>query len=175
MHPQIQQIVDSLESQRETILKEFRGFNAEQFHRAPRQGKWSAAQILSHIITAERMSVAYMQKKLQGIDQASRSGILEEVKFGILKVSQRLPGLKFKAPARVVENTTLYKDLASIEAEWKTIRTDLQNLVEKIPDHHLDRMIYKHPIAGYLNVAQALKFLREHIVHHTPQLKRLLK
>lgn len=175
MHPQIQQIVDSLEAQRETILRDFRDFSAEQLHRAPRPGKWSAAQILSHIIAAERMSVAYMQKKLQGIDQASRSGVFEEVKFGILKVSQRLPGLKFKAPIRVVENTTLYKDVAGIEEEWKTIRADLERLVAKIPDHHLDRMIYKHPIAGYLNVQQALKFFREHIIHHTPQLKRLLK
>lgn len=175
MHPQIQQIVDSLEAQREAILRDFQHFSAEQLHRAPGPGKWSAAQILSHIIAAERMSVAYMQKKLQGIDQASRSGILEEVKFGVLKISQRLPGLKFKAPIRVVENTTLYKDLASIEDEWKTIRADLEKLVARIPEHQLDRMIYKHPLAGYLNVSQALKFLREHIIHHTPQLKRLLK
>jgi hypothetical protein len=175
MHPQLRQIVDSLESQRESILKDFRGFSAERFHRAPRPGKWSAAEILSHIITAERLSVAYMQKKMQGIEHASRSGFLEEVKFGILKVSQRLPGLKFKAPKRVVENTTLYRDLASVEAEWKTIRTDLEKLVAQIPEHHLDRLIYKHPVAGYLNVPQALKFFREHIIHHAPQLKRLLK
>lgn len=175
MHPQIKKIVDSLESQRESILKDFRDFSAEQLQRAPRPGKWSAAQILSHIITAERMSVTYMQKKLQGIDQASRSGIMEEVRFGILKVSQRLPGMKFKAPQRVLENTILYKDFASIEAEWKSIRIELEKLVARIPEHHLDRMIYKHPVAGYLNVPQALKFFREHIIHHTPQLKRLLK
>lgn len=175
MHPQIQQIVDRLEEQREAILRDFRDFSEEQLHRAPRPGKWSAAQILSHIIAAERMSVAYMQKKLQGIDHASKSGILEDIKFGILKVSQRLPGIKFKAPIRVVENTSLYKDLDNIEAEWRIIRADLLKLVEKIPEHHLDRMIYKHPIAGYLNVPQALKFFREHIIHHAPQLKRLLK
>jgi hypothetical protein len=116
-----------------------------------------------------------MNKKIQGIEQASKSGLMEEVKFGLLKISQRLPGLKFKAPRRVVENTMLYKDLASIESEWKTTRADLHKLLSHMHENHLDRLIYKHPVAGYLNVQQALKFFREHIIHHTPQLKRLLK
>lgn len=175
MHPKIQERIDSLESQREAILRDFRSFTAEQLHRAPRPGKWSAAQILSHIIAAERLSVAYMHKKLPGIDKASRSGLLEEAKMAMLKISQRLPGLKFKAPQRVIDNTVLHKDLVSIESEWKNIRGELQRLLLQIPEHQLDRLIYKHPVAGYLNVSQALIFLREHIIHHTPQLKRLLK
>jgi len=175
MHPKLQELVEGLESQRKSVLNDFRGFSAQQLQHIPQPGKWSAAEILSHIITAERLSVAYMNKKVQGIDQAARTGLVQEAKVAILKISQRLPGLKFKAPKRVVENTTSYQDLAAIEAAWEASRLDLRRLLEQIPDRYIDRMIYKHPFAGYLNVQHALIFFREHIVHHVPQLKKLLK
>jgi hypothetical protein len=72
-----------------------------------------------------------------------------------------------------VQNTSPYDDLASIDHAWSQIRSDLKSLLETIPLTQVDRKIYKHPVAGYLNVRHALIFLREHIIHHTPQLHRL--
>jgi len=174
MHPQLVQLVDRIESQREAILSSFQSMTPEQFNRTPSTGKWSAAEILSHIIAAEKLSVMYMQKKVQGIRQAKSSGVWEEIKITILVISQRLPGLKFKAPPRVVENTKFFRDLPAIQAEWENIRKELRMLLGQIPDDSRTRLIYKHPIAGYLNIRQALIFFHEHVYHHAPQLQKLL-
>ncbi|MBL7865184.1 MAG: DinB family protein, partial [Cyclobacteriaceae bacterium] len=91
MHPQLVHLVDRIESQREAILSSFQSMTPEQFNRTPSTGKWSAAEILSHIIAAEKLSVMYMQKKVQGIRQAKSSGLWEEIKITILVISQRLP------------------------------------------------------------------------------------
>lgn len=175
MNSSLEKLVDQIESQRSSVLQSVRGLTTEQLNRVPAPGKWSAAEVLSHVITAERMSVAYMQKKIHGIEKASRSGAWEDLKLVILKVSQRLPGLKFKAPKRVVENTTLYRDFTSIETEWEKVRKDLRKMLDQIPEHGLKRMIYKHPIVGYLNVRHAVIFFHEHLYHHIPQIKKLLK
>ena len=174
MHPSIQPLFDQLEARRESILNSFHSFSNERFNQRPSKNKWSAAEILSHLLTAERLSVAYMQKKAQGISGLSRTGLWEEVKLAILILSQRIPGLKFKAPKRVVEGTTVLRSLPEITAAWTTVRKDLRALLENLPAEYLDRKLYRHPVAGYLNPVQAVIFFREHLIHHSPQLQRLL-
>ncbi len=174
MHPPFQKLFDEIESQRKSILDALRHMTADQLNKAPEPGKWSVSQILSHLITAERMSVMYMQKKIQGVAESDDTGLWEEMKINVLKISQRLPGLKFSAPQRVVENTTLYNDHATIIHEWDLVRGELKLLLEKIPAQYVNRRIYRHVLAGYLNARQALIFLREHVTHHAPQIKRLI-
>jgi uncharacterized damage-inducible protein DinB len=139
-----------------------------------RPGKWSINQILNHIISAERLSVSYLQKKFLGIEQAGDSGLVEELKMAFLIASQRLPGLKFKAPKVVVETTASTENITIIAKEWEAVRADLKSFLEKIPEGKERRLIYKHVRAGRLNTLHALKFFREHVVHHIPQIKKLL-
>lgn len=169
-----QQLFEQLESRKEEILALFRSMPVEQFNRRPRENKWSAAEVLSHIVTAERLSVAYMHKKAPAIATLERTGLREEIILGILIVSQRMPGLKFKAPKRVVENTTVLMSLPEIESAWKAVRDDLRTLLATLPKEEWNRKIYRHPIAGYMNFKQALIFLREHLLHHGPQLRALV-
>lgn len=174
MLPSFQKLFDEIESQRKSILDSLRHLTTDQLNKAPVPGKWSVSQILSHLVTAERMSVMYMQKKIQGVELAVDTGFWEEIKINLLKISQRLPGLKFKAPQRVVDNTTFYNNLLTIINEWDQVRGELKLLLEKIPDQYVNRSVYRHPFAGYLNIRQALIFFREHIIHHTPQIKKLI-
>jgi hypothetical protein len=174
MHPSLQPLFDQLESLRQSILASFRDFTADQLNQRPRPNQWSAAEVLSHLVTAERLSVTYLTKKLQGIDSLGRTGLWEEFKMGLLIISQRLPGLKFKAPRRVIESTTAMTSLPDIEAAWNAVRQDLRILLERLPENGMDRKVYRHPVAGYLNIKHTLAFFREHLIHHGPQLRRLL-
>ncbi|MDZ4716762.1 MAG: DinB family protein [Cytophagales bacterium] len=175
MNSDLQKLLDRLEIQRETVLRGLDKLTTEQLNHAPAPGKWSIAEILSHILTAERISMQYMQKKIQGIATAKDSGLMEEVKITLLWLSQRLPGLKFKAPRQVVEHTASYKDRESIRAAWNEVRRDLRLLMEQIPNSHAKRLIYKHPRTGYLNAKHALIFFHEHMHHHLPQIRKIMK
>lgn len=175
MHASLQKLFDEIEVQRETTLRPLRDQPAERLSLSPGGGKWSAVEVLSHVMAAEQLSVLYMRKKIQGIDNAARSGPWESLKIAALILSQRLPGLKFRAPRRVVENTTQLTSLAQIESTWKENRQELREFLERIPENRVDRKIYKHPAAGYLDTRHALIFFREHLIHHTPQLKKLVK
>jgi len=173
MHSNLQEVFDILETQRKKALESVQHLSEVQLNTPPAEGKWSIAQILSHIITAERLSALYVRKKMQGAADARDSGLWEEIKFFVLKVSQRFPGLKFTAPKLVVDHTVLYPDLMTITREWESVRKDLHSILEKIPDRFVRRRIFRHARAGYLNVRQGLLFLREHIVHHSPQIRKL--
>ncbi|MEK6782782.1 MAG: DinB family protein [Bacteroidota bacterium] len=173
MNSKLQLLFDSLQQDRNELISTIKSLSVEKFNYAP-VGKWSINQILAHLITAERLSVMYIQKKILGIKEAKDTGLWEDIKFEILKVSQRLP-LKFKAPKMVVERTPVYTNTNELLADWDKTGAELEALLEKFDDTQTKKRIYKHFLAGRLNIQHALMFLSEHIIHHQPQINRLLK
>jgi uncharacterized damage-inducible protein DinB len=173
LNPKLLSLFNNLEWQRNSLLNEIKSVSKEKLNAHP-PGKWSTNQVLAHIITAEQLSIGYVKKKFQGINDASDTGLLEELKMVTLYISQRLP-LKFKAPKVVVESTPVFESIEQIEAAWNKARADLKELLNQFNDTQLSRKIYKHPAAGRLNIQQTLKFFGEHIIHHQPQIKKLLK
>ncbi|HNC28695.1 MAG TPA: DinB family protein, partial [Cyclobacteriaceae bacterium] len=57
---------------------------------------------------------------------------------------------------------------------WDKARHELNNFLNSIADRHSRRLIFKHPVAGMLDVRQSVAFMYEHVRHHLPQIKRLL-
>lgn len=174
MNPAFQKVYDTLELQRSAILNEVKGVSIEKYNQVPAPGKWTLGQILTHILTAERLSIGYMKKKYQGASQTGNSGIITSLKLGLLIISQRIPALKFRAPKVVLENTPPVLPLQELTEKWTAQREDLKLFLEGMDEKNYKKLIYKHPIAGRLDARQAMVFFGEHIIHHLPQIKRLL-
>ncbi len=162
----------SLEKQKATLLGDLANLSSDKLNHQ-KEGRWSINQIIAHLIAGEKLSVAYLQKKIGAINEVDNTGVFEEIKMIALIISQRLP-LKFKAPRVVVENTTHSTDMVTLEKEWASVREELRQLLEKVGDDQVKRRIYKHVRAGKLNILHALIFFREHIIHHYPQIRRLM-
>jgi hypothetical protein len=174
MHPHLLKRFNALEADRQKLLLALTALPHEAIVSSAPTGKWSVNQILTHLLTSERLSLLYMRKKSLGVQQLANSGILESLKLMVLKVSQRLP-LKYKAPAALIAHTPETLPLPQIIEQWDAVRTDLRNFLEGIADKNIRKMIYKHPVVGMLDVMQAMAFFHEHIHHHWPQVKNLLK
>jgi uncharacterized damage-inducible protein DinB len=173
LNTRLAQLFNTLETQRAELLSLVKGISMETIRKQP-HSKWSIAQVISHLIASEQLSVRYLNKKILGVDTAPKTGVTEEFKMIVLKISQRLP-FKFKAPKVVVESTPVYESMEQLTDAWNKSRVELKTVLEKFQDNQINRKVYKHPFAGMLNIQQALVFFREHIIHHTPQIKNLLK
>lgn len=174
MNARLFSIHQLMEQERSALVRQLAHLSGEAFNRHP-AGKWSINEIMAHIVAAERLSLQYMQKKILGAETAGDTGWWEEVKMLFLKLSQRIPGLKYRAPRVVVESTRPYRDFRHLDEDWQQLRLELGRFLEGLPDDYLKRKIYKHVFAGRLNVQHALLFFREHITHHRPQIEKLLK
>ncbi len=173
MNVELRKQFNKLEKLTAELIGAIENTTTAQLHQSP-PGKWSLSQVFAHLITAEQLSVQYLKKKIQVIEEQPNTGLAEALKMWVLILSQRLP-LKFKAPKVVVDHTAAYDDATEIINAWSKTRMELKELLDRISDHQLKRKIYKHPVVGKLNMAQTVRFFREHIIHHTPQIKRLLK
>jgi uncharacterized damage-inducible protein DinB len=172
LNPKLRHLFDLLEADRHQVLEKVDRLSPEQFNKA-NPGKWSLNQILAHLMTAEEMSLVYMNKKIPGIRETGDTALWEEIKMILLKVSQRLP-FRFKAPKAVVERTPTYSDVEQLKSHWEEVRAGLKIFLENFDDDQIRKKIYRHIRAGRLNVQHALIFFHEHYIHHRPQIKRLL-
>lgn len=174
MHPKLEFYWRQFEELRADICRELTVLTPDQFSQRPFENKWSVSELMAHLITSERLSVMYLKKKMLGIETAGRTGWWADAKMVALQVSQRLP-LKFKAPKRVVAETPRYGKVEEMLTDWAAVRTEMKVIFETFSGNDLNKKIYRHIIAGRLNIVHAVRFLREHILHHQPQLDRLLK
>jgi hypothetical protein len=169
----LQELFLEIETQRHSLLLPLKDLSSEKLnHHAP--GKWSINQIIAHLITAENLSLRYLNKKILGIETVRNTGIAEELKMILLIISQRLP-LKFKAPKMMLNQTLEEADINKLIDDWNKTRSDLKTLLDRIEDHHIKRKIYRHVVVGMLNIQHTLKFIGEHVGHHTPQIKKLTR
>ena len=173
MHADLDRIFQRLENERNQVLAEIEKMPPARYTLSTGK-KWSIAQILTHLLTSEKLSVGYMKKKSLGMNSIQNSGLIEELRYALLKISQRISFLKYRAPKVVVENTPPPLPFDELKREWQRLRDDLRNFLETIGDENISKKIYKHPVAGRLNVKQAIGFFGEHFNHHLPQIKRLL-
>jgi uncharacterized damage-inducible protein DinB len=169
----LQRNFEKLQSETKLLLKEVSSLSSVTYHHKPADGKWSISQILTHILTSERLSLSYMRKKSLGVDELENEGILEQIKFFILKLSQRFP-FRYKAPRQVIEQTPAPLSYGDLVRQWEALRLELHQFLSQIPEENIRKKIYKHPRVGMLDANHALQFLGEHLNHHKPQILSII-
>jgi hypothetical protein len=166
-------LYEQLENDRNRLMAELVKATSDKLFLKPSKEKWSVNEILTHLVISEQLTLRYLKKKSLGVAQLENSGVGERIRYALLKISQRLP-LKYKAPESVVSNTPEAMPFAELHASWDSTRHELAQFLDSITDSNVNKLIYKHPVAGRFDIIHCLMFMREHYLHHLPQIKRLL-
>ncbi|MEX2463394.1 MAG: DinB family protein [Balneolaceae bacterium] len=165
------QLFNRLEEQRKELLAGYESLSPEQLAFKPEPGAWNHLQVLRHIITAERQSLAYIQRRISRGSELTKAGFNSWFRHKILQLALFLP-LKFKAP-KIAQVDEEYPDYESMKAEWDEVRAGYQELINMHDGEALAKTIYRHPRAGLLNMNQAIEFMETHISHHIKQIGRI--
>jgi hypothetical protein len=56
--------------------------------------------------------------------------------------------------------------ISELLEKWEVIRKKMQGLLEKIESDDPNDMVYHHPYAGPLNIAETLEFMEVHFDNH---------
>lgn len=167
------QQLETLDRLRDELMRKVEGLDPERFNRSPKEGAWSPAQIVAHVISAESRSLAYLRKRTQDPTGIPKSGFVAACKSGMLKLVMR-SRFKVKAPPGAGEVPDR-AELAELAEEWDRVRSGWREFVAGFPAELSGRAVYKHPVAGRLSLEQALGFLAEHLERHMGQLDRTLR
>lgn len=171
MLPILEKKVDQLAAIKQEFLAILEAATAAQRNFQPDENSWNMLQVAQHLMKAEVGIVQFMQKRTPipasftaKVQAAARSKVLTTV----LRSSK-----KIKAPkvAGISELTTIpYKQIVH---DWAVQREALWQFLAAFPPTQKDYLVFKHPLAGKLNIVQTIDFMTEHIRHHLGQLQRI--
>lgn len=167
MHPSLQAAFEGLEASRSRVLAALAGLDPAALNRSPVPGRWSALQVLHHVATAEALTVAYVRKKMQTGGALPRAGVASRLRLLALRLALASP-LRIRAPgaAAVVPDRD---ELSAVQARWDEVRGELRLLLEAFPEELVDRVVFRHPYAGPMGLADTLGMLQAHLDHHVRQ------
>lgn len=145
--------------------------------KAPTEGKWSATQVVHHLLFIEDNIVQYVQKKVQADEQLPKVGLFTRLRARLVRLLLRLPGVKFKAPRGVATLTNAgdLPALPELRAHWEASRRGLERLLNEFPGRQLNRAIFPHPRSGRITIYQVMDFLLDHLLHHQQQMGRITR
>jgi len=169
MIPELGRRFDDLEESRRNFLRPVEALSLRQQEFRPSPESWSLVQVAHHVMLVERESVRFIQ--------GGREPGARRLKHAALSAAVRLvlsTGLRVKAPVEAIKPK---EDLSlqEVASRWQRVREDLRVYLDRIPEEELERLVFRHPIAGPFNIVQTLGFLASHLRHHARQLRRIRK
>ncbi|HEX8327604.1 MAG TPA: DinB family protein [Hymenobacter sp.] len=167
---------EQLERATERLLASAEALGADSAT-APAPGKWSAAQVVHHLLFIEGNIIQYVQKKVQANEELPKVGLLTRLRAQLVRLLLRLPGLKYKAPRGVATLTDAgnVPSLPELRRTWESSRRQLERLLNEFPGRLLNRAIFPHPRSGRITIYQVMEFLLDHLLHHQQQVARITK
>lgn len=160
-----------IETLKKSILNSVEEYSNNQLNYKPANDKWSLAQVISHLITSEQRSLAYIKKKILAGTENPDSGLYQKMKLILLKFALKLP-VKYKAPYVVasVPDSASYENLVN---DWNQVRNEMKDVLDGLPNEFFNKQLFKHPSIGKISILHFLEFLESHITHHILQINNL--
>ena len=159
-----------LKAKDEALEQELVAIGAATTAKKPTEDAWSLNEIAHHLVLVEQGVKDTLREKLLTKADAWRSSFKSAVKFFLLQLVLKSP-LRVKVPSkRVLPSSDV--DLAQLQDSWQEIHKTWPDVLGQFKKNDLDKQLFKHPIAGWLNIIQTLDFLLAHTDHHLAQVDR---
>jgi len=168
----VEKLFNKIEEQRKKLLGEVGKLTHQQQNFTPAAGAWSILQVFNHLIKAETGSLTYMSKKIQGIDQVKKAGFQARIRSAGLNLFLRLP-VKYKAPAVVIAGQEEIYFFENLTKQWDELSSEFEKFLDQLDTVSANKLIYRHPAVGRMNIYQAMSFFYEHVEHHKKQIERI--
>ncbi len=162
---------NALAEAKDAFIEELDQFSADQVGVSP-DGGWSALQVLEHIMFSETGTLGYMKKKTSSGWEGLERPTPETIAAGEALIARLVSPDKYKAPS-VLPEPTGGRDLTEMLEQWDELRGDFEQFIFDLDEEYYDRLVFRQPIAGPLDLFQTVDFLRFHIEHHIYQLHRI--
>ena len=173
MNTKITDRTSALESKRKALFSKLTAYSDELINKKPDANSWSVAQVIEHLITAEEASLKYLQKKTLDTSKAAKAGWKSKRNLLLTKAACFMP-FKFKAPPEPMKPAEVFMPLKELEVKWSGIRKSTNDILDRLSDDELGKELWKHYIAGKMNIYQMLDFFETHFDRHVQQIERTI-
>jgi hypothetical protein len=172
MLPELNRRFEGVVARQAKFLRDIGSLAPDQLDFHPKEGAWSLCELAQHLaLVEEKTTKVLTQRRVTGI--AHRR---------VLDVLVRAPALdlyflfggRAKVPVKGVVPVSGVP-LADTITRWAAARAQLTLYLEEVDAATCRTIVYRHPIAGYMDIGATLRFLTQHHDHHMRQAKRITR
>jgi hypothetical protein len=156
----------TLDRQRRELLAGLEGLSDTQLRARPMPGAWSLLEIVEHLVLAEAAILQDLPPRAQLVDQPRSLGQRFKLLLVVTILRCRIP---VKVPSRRMVPTG-QRGLAELRTQWDGHFQWLEACVLEATGDAKDKACFRHPIAGPITLAQALRLDLLHLRTHTRQI-----
>jgi len=161
--------VARLQRERDALLERLAALDPIRVATPPEEGVWSAAQVVEHMIVAEEWCLLghLPPERLEPRRRSLRHRLLYELVVLILKGPVRV-----STPVEDMDPEGV-TPLTELAARWRASQGRLASVVASVGDPARDA-VFRHPVAGPMTPAQAVRMLEAHQRRHIRQIEARL-
>ena len=168
MLPEIQKLIDTLESKRKKLVEELETLSEDALIKRPGPDRWSILMTLEHIITGEkgiRMSETKVRGKTdpEGQKDPKMFKIVMDVLEKDIPVDVPDPGLEPLGETSITELCNL----------WAEERQALTETLESISSENIVAPMFAHPVTGPIDTVHTLELAIAHFDTHERQIQKI--
>ncbi len=141
--------------------------SANQLEAQPGEGRWSAGELVSHLITIERAIL----RNADGMLQKPPKSVPFYKRFHVpmAVVESRL--IRRKTPVPL--DTQIVREKEEMLAELREVRERTLVFIGETRERDLSKYLMPHAFLGVLNAYEWLQMIASHEVRHTKQMKEI--
>jgi hypothetical protein len=160
-------ILSNLAKTQTGLLRAADAVRAGDWKTRPAEERWSAAELVAHLMMVERAVI----EKADKVSQKSPKQIplLKKIHLPMALVASRV--IRRKAPVPVDPQMLREKEI--MLAELRTVRERSLAFLEETRGRDLGQYCWAHPALGTLNIYGWLKFIAAHEIRHTKQMREI--
>jgi hypothetical protein len=141
--------------------------SSDQWKTCPGKGRWSAGELVCHLITVERFIVERASKLFE--NRPTPRPFLKRFHLPMLLVEARLIPRKTPIPL----DPALVCEKHRMLAQLREVRAGTLVFLEKAAGKDLRKYHMPHPFLGTLNMYEWFQMIASHQIRHTKQLKEI--
>jgi uncharacterized damage-inducible protein DinB len=160
-------IVENLHDAQHCLLRAADAVPAEQWRTAPGEGRWSAGEVVCHLIIIERAILRSSDKLLQKPPRALPFYKRFHIPMAIVEARM----MRLKTPIPIESEMVRGKE--EMLAELREVRERTLAFIEETSDKDLSKHNMPHPFLGTLNTYEWFQLIASHQIRHTKQMKEI--
>jgi hypothetical protein len=165
--PPLESILEKLDRAQHSLLRAADAIPADLWKACPRQGAWSAAEVIAHIMTVERAVVGAAGRILK--KPPKHTPVLRRFRLPFAFAEIRFVRLKTPIPM----DLQLLREKDAMLAELREVRERTLALIEETRNRDLSAYRWRHPSLGSLNAYEWFSLLGSHQIRHEKQMREI--
>jgi uncharacterized damage-inducible protein DinB len=165
--PELDSIIAYMAKAQTGLLSAADAVPSEEWKTRPAEGRWSAAELVAHLVMVERAVIGKADRVAQ--KPARHVSLLKRIHIPMALVESRW--IRRKTPVAV--DPEMLRDKEEMLAELRTARERSLAFLEETRGRNLGEYCWAHPALGTLNTYGWMQFIASHEVRHTKQMREI--